>query len=649
MEKLFKALTFICLTVLLLVGQAVTIFAQPKDFSQATEDLYEPKTNIVLPATVVWASDSQAFSKVADEVRPNTVMVKVNKDLSVYSMSGLRLAEHLTEYLLKTKDKCLTALYIDSAETAQAVKKFLADTDAADMFVVASSQQAELVKIATSFSNKVFGVIDFSDQNYSSKDLSKIIECAMSNEARVVMLPEYLANRSNLDYIRSRLTSVWVKTADNTRSIYTQLTNGVNGIVCEDFNQVYTAMESFNDGRALLRPSFITGHRGLPSTHVENTIRGAQAAVEAGADAIETDIYLSKDGQVFVLHDNSLKRLFNRPDVTDVTQLTLAELQAVDFDMTDEPKEEAPNSVLNSNNENRTKEGRDYLEISYDPELDKIPSMREYLKTFQDSDVVHFVELKTNDPAISAAIRDLAEELGMSDRIILISFNGGFYGTNDGYGYSDTINVLKSTREEWPEKPLGYLGSDGSVFARHDDMIAENGLIGAATLDLMGALEPYNATYNPYYGAMSYDVIKAGRHRGLTCWPWTYNNEEAFAEAYLNGIYGLTTNYTTWASNFPRRFDTSDLKLQNGEEISFKLLNLKGEEVKVKPELIVLEGNPVKMDEHGKLVASETGGSLVMLRANFELNVNDNLPEDFDNSYSLYSNPFLITVYEEEK
>ncbi|KAK9480862.1 PLC-like phosphodiesterase [Lipomyces japonicus] len=52
------------------------------------------------------------------------------------------------------------------------------------------------------------------------------------------------------------------------------------------------------------------GHRGYPSQYVENTIKGLTAAVELGADGIETDVHLSKDGEVVISHDPTGKRVF---------------------------------------------------------------------------------------------------------------------------------------------------------------------------------------------------------------------------------------------------------------------------------------------------------------------------------------------------
>ena len=54
-------------------------------------------------------------------------------------------------------------------------------------------------------------------------------------------------------------------------------------------------------------------HRGLhdrASGVIENTISAARAAIEKGF-AIECDVQLSSDGEVFVFHDDALERLTN--------------------------------------------------------------------------------------------------------------------------------------------------------------------------------------------------------------------------------------------------------------------------------------------------------------------------------------------------
>ena len=50
-------------------------------------------------------------------------------------------------------------------------------------------------------------------------------------------------------------------------------------------------------------PFRLYGHRGAAAHEPENTLRSFRAALRAGADAIETDVRLSADGEVVVFHD----------------------------------------------------------------------------------------------------------------------------------------------------------------------------------------------------------------------------------------------------------------------------------------------------------------------------------------------------------
>lgn len=59
----------------------------------------------------------------------------------------------------------------------------------------------------------------------------------------------------------------------------------------------------------------IIGHMGAPLNAVENTINGFKKALDIGANAIETDLSLTKDGEVVIWHDwspNSSVALFRQ-------------------------------------------------------------------------------------------------------------------------------------------------------------------------------------------------------------------------------------------------------------------------------------------------------------------------------------------------
>ncbi len=72
----------------------------------------------------------------------------------------------------------------------------------------------------------------------------------------------------------------------------------------------------------------IIGHRGASYLAPENTAAAVRLAFELGADAAEIDVYLSSDGRIVVLHDETTERTTNRDWV--VARHTLAELRTLD-------------------------------------------------------------------------------------------------------------------------------------------------------------------------------------------------------------------------------------------------------------------------------------------------------------------------------
>ena len=72
----------------------------------------------------------------------------------------------------------------------------------------------------------------------------------------------------------------------------------------------------------------IIAHRGASEEAPENTLPAMQLAWEQGADAVELDLWLSRDGKLVVFHDADTKR-FAEP-ARKIKEMTLAEIQQLD-------------------------------------------------------------------------------------------------------------------------------------------------------------------------------------------------------------------------------------------------------------------------------------------------------------------------------
>lgn len=588
----------------------------PAEEILAYTQVYEPETSFVLSSTVAWNADETALEVAGAQARPATALVYVDADLRVTDAAGKEIAPSLADYISATAGTVIPALYVSDAEAAAALKFYLIESGLGDVFVAASYENAALVKDVADL-NPVRGLVDFRGIVEADEDtLDDIIATTNGSHAKVCLISQEIATEENVQYLQGRCSTVWVATSSDQVSLLTQYTNGANGVLVDDYQAALDTLAFFqDDAPSLLRPSLIVGHRGMPSEYIENTTLSAIGAYAAGADAIENDIHLTADRKIIINHDESLARLFNRPDVENLNILTLEEILSIPF-VNDTEK-----GVQAANNQNASKSRYGY--IRYLPSQ-RMPTLREFFELFKDSGVVHDTEIKTNDPAIVVALRTLVNEYDNFGEVFTISFN---------------VNILEEMYNSWPEMSVGALGMEGyaqegsnlPMYQPYGDLIES----GEATVEecvamLYAELDKWNATYNPSSG-FSYDVISAGRHRGLTVWPWTYNSAEGFAEAYLNGIYGLTTNFSYWASDFIVDLDAEDVDLTVGEPLPAPVVTTQnGQQVSVEGlEAIALEGS---LDEEGQ--------ALMIYRLKQEL-VIDGVSYG---SYYLYSNPFTVTV-----
>jgi len=138
----------------------------------------------------------------------------------------------------------------------------------------------------------------------------------------------------------------------------------------------------------------IIAHRGGAAVKPENTLAAFKNAVELGADGVEFDVQLTKDGEVVVIHDEFINRTMTGEGlVKDHTLAELRQLSAGEF---------------------------------FDSEFkdEKIPTLAEVLELVQDLEVIN-IELKNflPYPELEAKVLNLVDQFGIRDQVIISSFN----------------------------------------------------------------------------------------------------------------------------------------------------------------------------------------------------------------------------------
>ena len=74
---------------------------------------------------------------------------------------------------------------------------------------------------------------------------------------------------------------------------------------------------------------WVAAHRGWCAKYPENSMEAFRAALEIGVDQIETDVRITKDGELVLFHDPTVDRISNGTGL--VRDFTFSELRALDI------------------------------------------------------------------------------------------------------------------------------------------------------------------------------------------------------------------------------------------------------------------------------------------------------------------------------
>ena len=79
----------------------------------------------------------------------------------------------------------------------------------------------------------------------------------------------------------------------------------------------------------------IAGHRGNPAVLPENTMESFCSAVELGVDMIETDVHLTKDNVLILMHDHDVERTTNGEGL--ISEMTYEEIKKLNAGTENKP------------------------------------------------------------------------------------------------------------------------------------------------------------------------------------------------------------------------------------------------------------------------------------------------------------------------
>lgn len=227
----------------------------------------------------------------------------------------------------------------------------------------------------------------------------------------------------------------------------------------------------------------VWAHRGASGHAPENTLPAFELAHMMGADGIELDVQLTRDGVPVVIHDERIDRVSDSTGL--VKDYTLEELRKF----------------------NMSKNFPAYGKIA-------IPTLEEVYELVKNTDLVINLELKNSTifyEGMEEKVLRLAEEKGLADRMIYSSFNH----------YS-----MRRVKQLLPSARIAFLYSDG--FLDMGDYASR-----------YGAYAVHPSVKNTEYP----DMVRECHGKGIKVHVWTVNEETDFEKMRRLGVDAVITNY----------------------------------------------------------------------------------------------------------
>lgn len=181
----------------------------------------------------------------------------------------------------------------------------------------------------------------------------------------------------------------------------------------------------------------VTAHRGASKQFPENTMSAFQGAIDAGADWIELDVHLSRDGRIFTMHDSSFRRTtgVNRM-AWDLTYPQIEKLDAGSFLSEEFAGERIP---LLSEVIDLAKEAGIRLNIEIKPSVQE-EGLEEKLV-----DLIHEKEFTDRCVVTSQQYNSIAKVKQLDETITTVYVTAFAYGNVNRLIYADHFSVKQSS------------------------------------------------------------------------------------------------------------------------------------------------------------------------------------------------------------
>jgi glycerophosphoryl diester phosphodiesterase len=243
----------------------------------------------------------------------------------------------------------------------------------------------------------------------------------------------------------------------------------------------------------------VIAHQGGDGIWPGDTLFAFEKAVEIGADVLEMDAHITKDGHIVLMHDEEVDRTTDGTGL--IENLTLDELKQLDaaYDW--------------SNDDGKT--------FPYRGQGIQVPTLDELFERFPQMRYV--IEIKLTQNPIDKPLCDLIRQYKMQDKVLIASFHD---------------EAMQNFRQTCPEVATSASRGEVTRFV----LLGKVFLSGLDVPQYESIQPPYDPEDSMNIPIMTERFIREAHAKNIAVEPWTVNDPELMKQYIEWGVDGIITD-----------------------------------------------------------------------------------------------------------
>ena len=243
----------------------------------------------------------------------------------------------------------------------------------------------------------------------------------------------------------------------------------------------------------------VIAHQGGDGIWPGDTMFAFEKAVEAGADVLEMDAHITKDGHIVLMHDEEVDRTTDGTGL--IEEMTLEELKRLDA------------AYRWSDDDGQT--------FPYRGQGIQVPTLDELFQNFPQMRYV--IEIKLTENPIYQPLCDLIRQHTMQDKVLIASFHD---------------EVMQNFRETCPEVATSASRGEVTTFV----LLGKVFLSGFVVPQYESIQPPYDPEESLNIPIMTRRFIREAHAKNIAVEPWTVNDPELLRQYIEWGVDGIITD-----------------------------------------------------------------------------------------------------------